>query len=46
MKIPKGQTKVNIELVSDLDVENHQVKLQHNAGHYYEVIIVYWLPAQ
>ncbi len=27
----KGQTKVNIELVRDFDVENISVKLQHDA---------------
>ncbi len=38
-KVQKGQTKVNIELVRDFDVENISVKLQNNTGNSCWVIV-------
>ncbi len=37
--ISKGQTKVNIELVWDFDVENISVKLQNDTGNSCRVIV-------
>ncbi len=35
----KGQTKVNIELIKDFDVENISVKLQNDIGNSCRVIV-------
>ncbi len=37
-KVLKGQTKVNIELVRDFDVENISVKLQNDTGNSWRVM--------
>ncbi len=37
--VQKGQTKVNIELVQDFDVENVSVKLQKDTGNCCRVIV-------
>ncbi len=38
LKVQKGHTKVNVELVRDLYVENIHVKLQHDTGYLQRVI--------
>ncbi len=37
--VQKGQTKVNIELIQDFDVENISVKLQKDTGNSSRVIV-------
>ncbi len=38
LKVQKGHTKVNVELVRDFYVENIHVKLQHDTGNLRKVI--------
>ncbi len=38
LKVQKGHTKVNVELIRDLYVQNIHVKLQHNTGNLRRVI--------
>ncbi len=39
LKIQKGHTKVNVELVRDFYIENICVKLQHDTGNLWRVIV-------
>ncbi len=38
LKVQKGHTKINIELIRDLDVENTTIKLQLDTGNLWRVI--------
>ncbi len=41
LKVQKGHTKVNIELIQDFDVENTTIKLQLDIGNFWRVYHVH-----
>ncbi len=39
LKVQKGHTKVNVKLIRDFYVENNHIKLQHDTGNLWRVIV-------